>query len=195
MLKKKEIILKAAAILFSEKGFKDTSMSELSKATGIAEGTIFYHFKNKEDILLSILDDIKNRIVKEFSDYLKDKETQAKNGLGLMEEIISFYLYLAGMMENRFLILHHYYPYKLAEENTICRNHLEEIYNFLLNIFENAIKKGQSDGSIGLSHDRKTALLIFSMVDGVVRFKNYNLYESSSLYNELINLCKKLLKN
>ena len=44
-MKKKEIILRVAMQLFARKGFKDTSMAELSKTTGAAEGTIFYHFK------------------------------------------------------------------------------------------------------------------------------------------------------
>jgi AcrR family transcriptional regulator len=41
---KKDDILEAANLLFARKGFKDTSMAEVSKLTGAAEGTIFYHF-------------------------------------------------------------------------------------------------------------------------------------------------------
>jgi len=39
-MKKKQAILEAATRLFSLKGFKDTSMAELSKMTGVAQGII-----------------------------------------------------------------------------------------------------------------------------------------------------------
>ena len=53
---KKQAILEAATRLFSVKGFKDTSMAELSKMIGVAQGTIFYHFKNKEELFLAVLE-------------------------------------------------------------------------------------------------------------------------------------------
>ncbi|MDP3283135.1 MAG: helix-turn-helix domain-containing protein, partial [Desulfobacterales bacterium] len=68
-MSKKETILKAAARLFSEKGFKYTSMAELSKVTGAAEGTIFYHFKNKEDLFLSILERIRETVSTEINNH------------------------------------------------------------------------------------------------------------------------------
>ncbi len=49
------MILQSATRLFSENGFKETSMADLAKVTGVAQGTIFYHFKNKEELFLSIL--------------------------------------------------------------------------------------------------------------------------------------------
>ena len=116
-------------------------------------------------------------------------------GLDMVEVAVSFYLYLAGKMENQFLLLHRHYPYKLAEENPVCSEHLEAIYDCLVDIFESAVLRGQKDGSIGEMPTRKFALIIFSMVDGITRFKTYNLYEASALYNELIASCRRILKN
>ncbi|MDY6852949.1 MAG: TetR/AcrR family transcriptional regulator, partial [Thermodesulfobacteriota bacterium] len=53
----------------------------------------------------------------------------------------------------------------------------------------------QTDGSIGEMPARKTALLVFAMVDGLVRFKIYNLYAAGSLYSELIASVRRLLEN
>lgn len=191
MSKKKEIILRAATVLFSQKGFSETSMSELSKATGAASGTIFHHFRNKEDILLSILEHVKEDIIEEFGRYFGEKKFDS--GLEMVEGIITFYLYLAGKMEDQFLLLHRHYPYKLAEENPVCRGHLEAIYNCLTDIFEQAIQVGQEDGSVGDMPTRKTALILLSMIDGIVRFKMYNLYDSGALYNEIIAVCRRML--
>ncbi|MBN1844032.1 MAG: TetR/AcrR family transcriptional regulator [Deltaproteobacteria bacterium] len=192
-MSKKETILHIAATLFSEKGFKDSSMAELSKITGAAEGTIFYHFKNKEQIFLSILEDLKARIIDEADRYFGEREFDT--GLEMVEGAISFYLYLAGSMEKRFLLLHRHDAYELAQANPECRGHLEAIYNCLLDIFERAVVLGQKDGSIGNMSARKTALIIFSMVDGIVRFNTYNLYDAGGLYNELMQSCRRILEN
>lgn len=190
---KRDLILRAATLLFANKGFKETSISELSRLTGAAEGTIFHHFRSKEHILETILEDTRESITAEFDRYFDGRHFE--NGMQMMEEVISFYLYLAGKLEDQFLLLHRHYIYQLSESNQQCREHLEAIYACLVDIFEKAVSTGQSDGSIAASTPRKTALLVFTMVDGLVRFKTYNLYDAGALYNDLIGLCRRMLKN
>jgi AcrR family transcriptional regulator len=48
----KERILRAALQLFKEKGLERTTTKEISKRSGIAEGTLFNYFKTKEDLAL-----------------------------------------------------------------------------------------------------------------------------------------------
>lgn len=52
--KTREKILKKAEKLFSEKGFNGTSVNAIATAVGINKGLIYYHFKDKKDIILSI---------------------------------------------------------------------------------------------------------------------------------------------
>lgn len=190
---KKQAILLAATRLFSQKGFRNTSISDLSKAIGVAQGTIFYHFESKEMLFLSILEQFKEDITKEFERYIEGRDFE--NGMEMMEETVSFYLYLAGAMEDRFLLLHRHHAYELAKVNPVCRNHLESIYSCLSNIFEKAILRGQEDGSIGVMSAKKTALIIFAMVDGLVRFNTFSLYDAGTLYKDLIESCRKILRN
>jgi len=192
-VKKKDAILQAATYLFSQKGYKDTAMGELAKMTGAAEGTIFYHFKNKQEIFLAILRNLKDAILPEFERYRKI-ETE-NTGLDMVEESISFYLHIAQDRKDLFAILHQRYPYELAESNPECRDILEAIYNCFVDIFESAIITGQHDGSIGNVPARKSALIVFSMVDGMVRFRMNNLYDVGSLYKELIESCRRMLEN
>jgi AcrR family transcriptional regulator len=52
----KQLKIVAAAIdIFSEKGFAATSTSEIAKKAGVAEGTIFRHYRTKKDLLISIV--------------------------------------------------------------------------------------------------------------------------------------------
>ena len=192
-MSRKEAILKAATVLFSQKGYKETSTAEISQITKMAEGTIYYHFGSKEKLFLAVLKQTREMIIEEFESYIE--KHQFRNGMDAIEHSVSFYMYLAGKMENQFLLLHRHYPYKMALTVPSCREHLAAIYDCLIDIFEEGVLTGQKDGSIGKMPPRKTALIIFSMVDGVVRFKTYNLYDASALFNDIVESCRKILTN
>ncbi|MFW5490503.1 MAG: TetR/AcrR family transcriptional regulator [Desulfovibrio sp.] len=192
-MKKKEAILKVATVLFANQGFADTSVQEISHLSGVAEGTIFYHYHSKEQLLLSILRQTKDSIVHQFDEFVQGRKFDS--GMHMVEEMVSFYLYLAGLMEDQFLLLHQRFLYKCSETNAEFRVCLEEIYNCLTDIFEKAIVVGQRDESVcAEAHPRKSALVLFTMVDGLVRFKNYNLYDAGALFNELMRSCRRMLQ-
>ena len=190
-MSKKKAILLAATALFSEKGYEGASIAELSKMTGAAGGTIFHHFKNKEDLFLNILGDIKTAILNSFDQY--QNAGNFTNGLEFVEGAVTLYLKLTGQMHYQFLLLHRHFPYKMAETNLVCREHLASIYDCLLDIFEKGILIGQRDGSIGEVPARHSAMLLFSMVDGIARYNTYNLYDAGALYSDLIKSCRKIL--
>ncbi|MEW5772992.1 MAG: TetR/AcrR family transcriptional regulator [Thermodesulfobacteriota bacterium] len=49
-------IMLEAARLFTRKGFAATSVREIVEASGVTKPTLYYYFKNKDDLFLSILD-------------------------------------------------------------------------------------------------------------------------------------------
>jgi len=48
-------IVQAAIEMFVEKGYSATSTSEIAQKAGVAEGTIFRHYKTKKQLLISIV--------------------------------------------------------------------------------------------------------------------------------------------
>ncbi|WP_028308083.1 TetR/AcrR family transcriptional regulator [Desulfitibacter alkalitolerans] len=52
---KQKRVLEAAVEVFSEKGFAGASTSEIAQRAGVAEGTVFKHYKTKKGLLLSIV--------------------------------------------------------------------------------------------------------------------------------------------
>ncbi|MGI9540682.1 MAG: TetR/AcrR family transcriptional regulator [Flavobacteriaceae bacterium] len=59
---KKSAIIEAALQLFSEMGYTGTSTRTIATKTGVSEGLIFRHFKNKEGLLLVLLEDAEKEI-------------------------------------------------------------------------------------------------------------------------------------
>lgn len=54
---KRSLITEAAVEVFAEKGFRHARVSDIARKAGVADGTIYLYFKNKEDILLSIFEE------------------------------------------------------------------------------------------------------------------------------------------
>ena len=51
----REILLKNATNLFSQKGYSNTSIREIGKKAGISSSIIYHYFKNKEEMLFEII--------------------------------------------------------------------------------------------------------------------------------------------
>jgi TetR/AcrR family fatty acid metabolism transcriptional regulator len=60
---KHERILRAAVRVFAKKGFYATRVSEIAKAAGVADGTIYLYFKSKDDVLVSIFETHIRRLI------------------------------------------------------------------------------------------------------------------------------------
>lgn len=191
-ISKKEAILETATVFFAEKGFRDTAVGDIARMIGVADGTVFYHYKTKEDLFVAVLENFKEMLMDKATEYLAGKGDA--NGLERIEGLISFYISLAARMEHRFLLLHRHYPYELAEDNPGCRRHLEDIYDFFISIFQEAILAGQEDGSIRKMPAHKMALILFTMVDGLVRIGTFRLYQPGALYDELAIACRRMLE-
>jgi len=188
---KRRAILHAATHAFATKGFRETSTTDLAEMTGVAEGTVFYHFGNKEKLFLAVLDHTRRELEREFAEYLETADPGS--GLSMLEEAAAFYLRLAEEKPELFLLLHRSDAYELARANEQCRDELERTFNCLVGVFEGAVATGHDDGSIEPMASRRTALLIFNMVDGLVRCRDSGLYEAGAMFPEVMRACRKLV--
>jgi len=60
----KEKIQNVAIKMFSGKGYTETSMREISAELNISKAALYYHFSNKEEIFVSIIENIFKEIIK-----------------------------------------------------------------------------------------------------------------------------------
>lgn len=62
---KREAILRAAIKTFAEKGFFNSKVADIAKEAGVADGTVYLYFKNKDDILHSVFDRAMEEFIEE----------------------------------------------------------------------------------------------------------------------------------
>jgi AcrR family transcriptional regulator len=56
--RQKAEILRAAAVLFAEKGYGGTTMQHIAEAVNLTRTAFYYYFKNKEELLISLVDEV-----------------------------------------------------------------------------------------------------------------------------------------
>jgi len=192
MPSKHAAILEAATWLFATKGFHEASTTDVAKRTGVAEGTVFYHFESKEKLFLAVLADVRARLGEAFAGVLP--ELESRSGLDAYEHLIEHYLQLAAEHEPQFMLLHRHFAYDLARVNEQCRGSLEAIYDQIISTFQSTIDRGQKEGAMAALPTHKTALLVFMMIDGLVRLNHSNLYEAGSLFPDFMYACRRLVR-
>jgi TetR/AcrR family fatty acid metabolism transcriptional regulator len=69
--------LRAAVKVFAKNGFYATRVSEVAKAAGVADGTIYLYFKSKDELLVSLFEDRVERLLMFMADELPRHEGAA----------------------------------------------------------------------------------------------------------------------
>ena len=77
-------ILKAAIQLFANRGFHETSMSEVAREAKVSKALIFWHFKTKEELFLAVLNKLLEPYVIDFAEESEklDAREQIKKLIG-----------------------------------------------------------------------------------------------------------------
>lgn len=71
---RKNEILDVAGRLFNENGYDATSTNDILKEIGIARGTLYYHFKSKEEILDALIDRMTGQMIKKAKSIVSQKD-------------------------------------------------------------------------------------------------------------------------
>jgi TetR/AcrR family fatty acid metabolism transcriptional regulator len=61
----RERILEAAEKLFAEKGFHETAMDEIVRASKVSKGGVYFHFPSKEELFFALLDKLADALQRE----------------------------------------------------------------------------------------------------------------------------------
>ena len=90
---KRERIIAAAARLFGEKGYHDTTTAEIAESAGVAAGTIYIYFSSKEELLVAVFEEFLGQHMERLREGVELEPTPKKKldrllslGLKLMQD-------------------------------------------------------------------------------------------------------------
>ncbi|MFB4471906.1 TetR/AcrR family transcriptional regulator, partial [Oceanobacillus caeni] len=78
-------IIDAAVKVFAENGFHGSQVSKIAKAAGVADGTIYLYFKNKEDILITMFKEKMGQFIDRTVHQINQKKNANEKLLTLIE--------------------------------------------------------------------------------------------------------------
>ncbi|MCB9677010.1 MAG: TetR/AcrR family transcriptional regulator [Alphaproteobacteria bacterium] len=135
---KRDLITEAAVDVFAEKGFHQARVSDIARRAGVADGTIYLYFKNKEDLLLSIFE--------EKMDVLLDGMREALEGVDDPVERVRRFArhHFRQVRENRSAA--EVLQVELRLSNKFLKEYRPEKLWAYLNIFANIVRDGQASG-------------------------------------------------
>jgi AcrR family transcriptional regulator len=119
--KTKEKILKHALKLFSSKGFKATTVRDIAGSIGIKQSALYNHFKNKDEILETLIQDLTSSAIVTLFDN-KDASELHKEGKSLLMGIATTFKLLSFDAQNEAL-------FKLLMQELFRNERIREIYN------------------------------------------------------------------
>ena len=134
----------SAITLFCEKGIQQTSINEIAKSAGVAKGTIYLYFKNKEEIVFTIWDILTQQHEEVFY-------TRINPNMSEKEKILEYYNFSEcqeGFDKEQTLILfQHFVSSMLIDKTLLYTAYFEKFfqkdYDFITSCFYEGIKKGE----------------------------------------------------
>lgn len=162
---RKEAILETATLLFAEKGFRETSTAEVAEQAGVAVGTLFYHFKTKEGIMLAVYE----MMVDAYVAGIESACAEAGSGLdGLLTAIRYHFRFNAERSEQQ-LVLMRDFPSRLCAVGSPERSRVAAHSERILNVFRRRLEIGINDGSVRPVPITPTAQILRGMLYGLSR--------------------------
>ncbi|ARW07785.1 TetR/AcrR family transcriptional regulator [Bacillus atrophaeus] len=176
-------IIDAAVEVIAENGYHQSQVSKIAKQAGVADGTIYLYFKNKEDILISLLKEKMGQFIERMEEEIKGKQT-AKEKLALV--ITKHFSLLA---DDRHLAI--VTQLELRQSNLELRQKINDILKGYLNILESILTEGIESGEFKKNLDIRLARqMVFGTIDETVTtwVMNDQKYDLTSLADKVLDL-------
>jgi len=177
-------IIDAAVTVIAENGYHASQVSKIAKQAGVADGTIYLYFKNKDDILVSVFQEKMGQFIEKITQSINE-ENRADDKL----------LKLIKMHFRQFENDHHLAvvtQLELRQSNIELRTHINQVLKSYLNVLDAIIQEGIDDQ---IFHQELNIPLVRQMIFGtmdeivtnwVMKEHKYSLAEQAISVHSLI---------
>lgn len=145
--------------LFLTKGYDKTAVSNIVRELKVAQGTFYYHFSSKYDILKAIVEKKVFRISSEIKKIVDDEQTDPATKLSSM---IDMMMKIHTSEEKLIDIIHH-------EDNVLLYDRLvDTMWKQLVPLFRRVLVRGKKSSLFDIPHPSETAEMIVGIIISLV---------------------------
>lgn len=154
-------IIDAAVIVIAENGYHQAQVSKIAKQAGVADGTIYLYFKNKEDILISLFQEKMGSFIEKIRKGITGKETAAEKLLVMVESHFN----ILSEDHNMAVVT----QLELRQSNKELRLKINDVLKGYFQLVDEILHFGMETGEFDPNLDiRVSRQMIFGTVDEIV---------------------------
>ena len=154
-------ILEAALKSFAQDGYHRTQVARIAREAGVADGTIYLYFENKEDILISLFTDKMGEFVSELREKLLSKDSFEAQ----LHTLIKHHLELLGSNPDQAMVT----QIEMRQIDPVINEGISGPLRSYFKVIEEVIHLGKRTGCVSEKIDIRLARkLIFGAIDEVV---------------------------
>ncbi|MUK86930.1 TetR family transcriptional regulator [Ornithinibacillus sp. L9] len=131
---KYKLIIDAAVEVIAENGYHASQVSKIAKKAGVADGTIYLYFKNKEDILVSVFDEKMGQFIDQIITAINQKENANEKLLTLIQ------MHFSQLAEDHHLAI--VTQLELRQSNIDLRLQINKVLKPYLSLIDSIIQEG-----------------------------------------------------
>ncbi len=155
---KQEKILDAAVVEIARLGFYQTTVAMIAKRAGVADGTIYLYFRNKEEILFNLFDRAMGRFITEGKAHVEKSVTAVDK----LRKIVDLHLSLVGQDRDLAIITQVEMRHSIHFMDQLSRSQV----GHYLDILAQVVRQGQQEGSFRSDLDPVfSAKAVFGVLD------------------------------
>lgn len=157
---KRERILNAAVKIFAQSGFHATRVSEIAKAAGVADGTIYLYFESKEELLFSLFEDRVEKVLA----FMREELPKKPDAPARLRAVIDMQLgLLAGERDLAEVI-----TVILRQSTRLMKEFATPHFSAYLDAIAKIVAEGQKDGAFRKDvSPHVAARAVFGALDGI----------------------------
>jgi len=133
-------ILEAAVKVFAEQGFFQSTVSQIAREAGVADGTIYLYFKNKEDILVQFFSYKARQVFARFREEVDGADTAVDKLRNLIHR------HLQEFQNDRNMAM--VYRAETHQNRRLVEEEIKEMSKMYLDIVSEIVEQGQEEGAI-----------------------------------------------
>ena len=136
---KRERILRAAIKIFSHRGFFNSKISDIARAAGVADGTIYLYFKNKDDLLISLFEE-------KMAEVVADVRERVDAGSGALPRLKIFIENHMGLLVREAGLIE-VLQVELRQSNKFMKEYVPVKFLEYLDVISEILEQGKREGT------------------------------------------------
>jgi TetR/AcrR family transcriptional regulator, fatty acid metabolism regulator protein len=133
-------ILEAAVKVFAEQGFFQSTIAQIAKEAGVADGTIYLYFKNKDDILVQFYEYKTRQVFERF----RESVDHARTAIEKLRNLVR--THLEEFQKDPYMAM--VYQVETHQQRQVAQEPIKAMSKMYRDVIDEVVELGQQEGTI-----------------------------------------------